>query len=198
MARNKTALSTIFERAGNTKPSIQDATKKDAIAWEREVGSAVVCGDGEDVTDKDASWWMGYIETLTDQSRVLGRAWTSTRLICSSWPFRANWRFTGPFTSPPPDPSSKPGVPAAPILFLSNRLDPVTPLAAARRMSAGHAGSYVFVQDAIGHCALVSAQSTCTWAVVRDYMDTGKPPADDIKCKPECGPWDVGCSISLS
>ncbi|KAJ3493918.1 hypothetical protein NLG97_g4419 [Lecanicillium saksenae] len=108
---------------------------------------AYVCGDGSDVTDKDAPWWMDYFRQQEKQSRVLGRYWPYTRLICSSWPVKANWRFTGPFTSPAADPSNKPGVPLAPILFLSTRLDPVTPVSAARRMAAGHPGAGIVVPE---------------------------------------------------
>lgn len=155
---------------------------------------AYVCGDGSDVTGKDASWWMGYFQQQEQQSRVLGRYWPYTRLICSSWPVKANWRFTGPFTSPAADPSNKPGVPLAPILFLSSRLDPVTPVSAARRMTAGHPGAGIVVQNSVGHCALDSAPSRCTHALVAEYMDTGKVPKGEVTCEVDCGPWDKDCS----
>lgn len=210
MKGDEYALQTIFNCIGS-KPGIQDAcdlsgnsssngtdteppSGGDLDTANIEVEYAILCGDGDDVTTKDTRWWMDYVHKLEKQSRVAGRYWSGTRLMCSSWPFRANWRFTGPFTSPKPDPSRRPGVPAAPILFLSNRLDPVTPLSAARRMSAGHPGSRVVVQDALGHCALLAAQSNCTYSVLSDYMDTGKVPEEGFGCKPNCGPWDAGCT----
>ncbi|KAJ6784692.1 hypothetical protein PWT90_00435 [Aphanocladium album] len=206
MGGDEAALQTIFGGIGS-KPSIQEACKLASNGTEPpppggndidpaniEVEYAILCGDGDDVTEKNASWWMDYAQKLEKQSRVVGRYWSSTRLMCSSWPFRANWRFTGPFTSPKPDASRKPGVPSAPILFLSNRLDPVTPLASARKMSAGHPGSRVVMQDALGHCALLSAQSNCTYAVLADYLDTGKVPEEGFTCNANCGPWDANCT----
>lgn len=160
-----------------------------------EVKDSTVCGDGDDVSDEDLSWWTHYADTLARQSRVLGRNWSSTRLICSSWPARANWRFTGPYTTPLPDASAKPGVPSAPILFLSNRLDPVTPLSGARKMSRSFPGSRIVVQEAMGHVALLSAQSECTWSILSDYLDTGNMPKEGTTCKPKCGPWDANCAI---
>lgn len=206
MSGNETELLTLALLSGGN-PTIQDACPVESSITpnttapefpqldpaEIEKASAILCGDGEDVTGKSVSWWLQYAQKQESISRVFGRYWTSTRLICSSWPFQANWVFRGPFTSPKPDKSLKPGIPAAPILFLSNRLDPVTPLRAARKMSANHPGSRVVVQEAIGHCTLVSAASNCTRAILADYMDSGVVPNTEISCSVSCGPWDSNC-----
>ncbi|OAA62379.1 Peptidase S33 tripeptidyl aminopeptidase-lik [Akanthomyces lecanii RCEF 1005] len=191
----------VLDSEGNVLPDALEALGAEnnvsiaKITWLSNKDSGKAYGSmAVDVTGKDESWWMDYFQEQEKQSRVLGRYWPYTRLICSSWPVKANWRFTGPFTSPPADPSNKLGVPLAPILFLSNQLDPVTPLSSARRMSAGHPGSAIVVQNGIGHCALDSAPSDCTHALATEYMDTGEMPEGEVTCEVNCGPWDKDCS----
>lgn len=157
--------------------------------------NAVVCIDGDNITDKDVSWWRKYVNRQVGSSRVFGAEWATIRLPCSSWRFRPKWQFKGPFTTPEPDPSIKSGHPAAPILFLSNRLDPVTPLRAAQAMAAQHPGARVIIQEAMGHCAVASAPSRCTKRVVADYFESGVIPSNVSTCSVECGPWDSSCPL---
>ncbi|KAL7793142.1 TAP-like domain-containing protein [Trichoderma ceciliae] len=158
-----------------------------------EAQNAVVCSDGDDISHKDVSWWRKYVRRQLDTSDILGATWSTIRLPCSSWRFRASWQFKGPFTTPEPDLSLKSGRPAAPILFLSNRLDPVTPLRAAQAMAAKHPGARVIIQEALGHCAVASAPSKCTKNAVADYFESGIIPSDLSTCSVECSPWDQSC-----
>ncbi|KAK2596741.1 hypothetical protein QQS21_006196 [Conoideocrella luteorostrata] len=155
---------------------------------------AVVCGDGDDITDKDAAWWSKYVQQQQSKSQLLGAYWSRIRFSCSSWPFRPNLSFKGPFGTPKAVARPTAGRPAAPLLFLSNRLDPVTPLRAARAMAAKHPGAGLVIQESIGHCAIGIAPSDCTKRTVADYFETGKVPAGETICKTQCGPWDEGCS----
>lgn len=158
-----------------------------------ETRSAVACGDGEDVADKSLSWWSNYIDQQHQISALFGAVWSTIRVPCSRWPFRANWSFKGPFTTPKADASLVAGRPAAPILFLTNRLDPVTPLRAARAMAKQHPGAQVVVQEAMGHCALGSAPSKCVAKVVAEYFESGTVPDKELSCEADCGPWDDEC-----
>ncbi|KHN99715.1 Peptidase S33 tripeptidyl aminopeptidase-lik [Metarhizium album ARSEF 1941] len=162
--------------------------------------TAVLCVDGEDIRGKKTSWWSRYVQKQIAQSAVFGAFWSTIRFPCSGWRFRPNWDFHGPFTSPEaPRDGGKPrqGQPAAPLMFLTNRLDPVTPLAAARAMARNHPGARVVVQEAMGHCATFSAYSECTRGIVAEYFDTGKVPDREEVCEAECGPWDDGCGRVL-
>lgn len=161
----------------------------------REPQSGVLCGDGDDITGKDLSWWRKYAKKQLKQSSVFGAFWISIRLKCSSWPSHPNWSFKGPFTTPKADPAGVKGKPAAPLLFLTNRLDPVTPLSAARAMAANHPGAAVVVQESMGHCAIVSAASNCTRRILADYFDKGVVPSEETRCETSCGPWDKGCKV---
>ncbi|KAK0708664.1 TAP-like protein-domain-containing protein [Lasiosphaeris hirsuta] len=69
---------------------------------------------------------------------------------------------------------------AFPILFLSNTLDPVTPLVAAVKMSLKFRRAGLVEQKAEGHCT-VSAVSRCTARAVRNYVLRGEvPPAPEV------------------
>ncbi|KAL3961016.1 hypothetical protein ACCO45_006133 [Purpureocillium lilacinum] len=177
-----------------------DPSSPQALTIDRPEGSSsVLCADGDNVTSHDADWWRGYVSKQVKKSKIMGAYWSTIRFSCAAWPFRTNFPFKGPFKSPKPTPAGQPvkGRPAAPILFLSNRLDPVTPLDAARRMAKAHSGSRIVVQDALGHCALATADSPLHQGIVSRYLDTGEVPSDqETKCEDAaCGPWDKGCEL---
>ncbi|GAO19165.1 hypothetical protein UVI_02061460 [Ustilaginoidea virens] len=170
----------------------------------------IVCCDGGDVTGTGAAWWQAYLDRQLRQSSVFGYMWTSIRFPCARWRFKPSWAFRGPFTTPEASSGSgsgsgggaggereERGKPAAPLLFLTNRLDPVTPLSAARAMAGAHPGARVVVQEAIGHCAMLSAYSECTRRLVREYLDSGKVPDGEASCEAECGPWDADCRVEV-
>ena len=160
--------------------------------------TAYTCSDGEDVTDKDINYWFPFCRAtmvLTQFNSI--PYWSEHKVACSSWParLRAKNTFDGPFGSPPAGLSlqGKPidGVPNSPILFLANKLDPYATIKGADKMASLHRGSKVLKQDAIGHCALLSATSDCIKTSVADYLHTGVLPDVD-ECKADCAPWDQG------
>ncbi|UNI16547.1 hypothetical protein JDV02_002973 [Purpureocillium takamizusanense] len=207
--RNATAFAALVA-AASLVPRLRDAcafngsdpSSPQSLAVDRrEAGSSVLCADGDDVTAKDTAWWRRYVAEQVSLSSLMGAYWSTIRFSCSAWRFRSNWSFKGPFTTPEPvtTPDGRPvkGKPAAPILFLSNSLDPVTPLRSARAMAAAHPGARLVIQDALGHCALATADSTCTKRLVAHYLATGKVPSDEeTDCRDTtCGPWDEGCEL---
>ncbi|KAF7554209.1 hypothetical protein G7Z17_g3045 [Cylindrodendrum hubeiense] len=198
MAGNASNLVAIME-GSRIIPRLQDAcpvgnaTAPPSILVEAQ--SAVLCGDGDDISDKDNAWWHKYIDHQVNISKIFGAYWTNLRFTCSSWPFRPNWSFKGPFRTPKPDPNLVAGRPAAPLLFLSNRLDPVTPLRAARAMAANHPDAAVIIQEAMGHCAVGTAPSQCTKKIVADYFETGEVPSEETACEASCGPWADDCNV---
>ncbi|KAI9150137.1 MFS-type transporter dbaD [Paramyrothecium foliicola] len=154
---------------------------------------AILCGDGDDITDREVDWWSEYVARQVSTSRIFGAYWSTIRFGCSGWRFRPNWSYKGPFTTPPA--GSGPGAPSAPVLFLTNRLDPVTPLRNARTMAAHHPGAGVVVQESMGHCALASAPSRCTADLVAEYLEHGTVPDGEVTCAEDCGPWDDECEL---
>lgn len=159
-----------------------------------EASIATRCADGEDVTGRNLTWWRDFVASESRTSKTFGSFWSKIRLPCAGFRFPRHWSFNGPFTTPRYERTSRgrpvKGKPAAPLLFLSSRLDPVTPLRSARRMAAQHPGAAVVVQESMGHCALGSANSECTRGIAREYMDTGKVPSHETVCESDFDPWN--------
>ncbi|KAH8886189.1 hypothetical protein GQ53DRAFT_875839 [Thozetella sp. PMI_491] len=155
-------------------------------------GTPVICADGDDVTHYDVSTWSNYFQELIARSATGAPTWASVRFNCAGWPVRPNWRFTGPFQSPPPSaaPHLKDASPAAPMLLLANRLDPATPKDGAFLTSGGHPKSSVVIQDTVGHGVLINALSSCTLKLVQDYMEFGTVPKNGTLCATGCDPWN--------
>ncbi|KAL7792601.1 TAP-like domain-containing protein [Trichoderma ceciliae] len=158
-----------------------------------EAAMAVLCGDGMDITGRSVDWWQDYVVRQQRKSRLFGSYWSTIRFSCSGWQFRPNWVYRGPFSTPKPSRELYIDRPAAPLLFLSSRLDPVTPLRSARVMADNHPGSAVVVQDTLGHCTWGSGPSRCTWKIVADYFHHGTVPDKETRCEEDCGPWDKDC-----
>lgn len=166
-------------------------------------GHAIKCGDADDDTHHGLPYFRSYLQELKSQSSTLGAYWATIRFSCSGWTIRPKWRFTGPFTTPEPDSSLVKGKPAAPLLFLSSRLDPVTPLRNAVTMAARHPGASWVVQESTGHCAL-AAPSKCTKKIIQDYLENGVVPESGTSCQADCDEWhpceekDAAMSINMA
>jgi hypothetical protein len=157
--------------------------------------TAIACGDGDDATNLSLKDWAKYIRGLFDQSSYVGPTWSEIRFSCSNWKFRPKYRFTGPFETPEADSRLADGKPAAPLLFLSSSLDPVTPLRNAHAMSKRHPGSVVLEQDSAGHCAVASSPSDCTAKVLKAYFANGTLPEPGTVCPGQCKPHEP-CQLS--
>lgn len=152
--------------------------------------SVIVCSDGDSPADLTIPEWTDYFLQLRNQSAI-GTPWSEVRFNCAGWTARPRYRFTGPFSTPAHDPSLAEGKPAAPLLFMSSRVDPVTPLRNAYAMAARHPGSGVLVQESVGHCALGAGVSSCTDGVVRAYFETGTVPEEGTVCAEDCGEFEL-------
>ncbi|KAJ4294681.1 hypothetical protein N0V88_004911 [Collariella sp. IMI 366227] len=120
---------------------------------------------------------MAEYETMAETSQFAD-IWMKLMLQCNGWD-----------VSPPPWHSPEPAILKAkfdwknttqietvnPILFLSNTLDPVTPLRAAVKMALKFKDAGLIEQSGGGHCT-ISAASRCTAKVIREYLATGKVP----------------------
>lgn len=185
-----------------TSPEIEDKCKPADPSFPmaiEEQGLAIRCVDGDDVTNKTVDWWVDYMDDLLEQSDIFGQGMVAGRMACAGWPVRSNWDYNGPFESPEADPEGVEGKPLAPIFFMSSRLDPITPLEAARKMSKEHPGSKVMVLEGEGHCAVMTGPSKCRDNLLKEYMHTGELPDKwETSCEMDCGgPWDE-CEFDLA
>lgn len=94
--------------------------------------------------------------------------WTGNGAKAATWPIDAVEQYDGTFNT----------TPATPILFGSNDLDPVTPLAFARKMAASFKGSALLrVAGGLGH-STISLPSKCASKTIADYFVRGALPLD--------------------
>lgn len=157
--------------------------------WALEAAVGILCGDSyASAGQRNLSWARDVVSRLGEQSPTLGEAWARIPTACANWEIAPPYAFHGPWGSPAPDPRASNSTPAAPLLILSTRIDNATPLANAWKLSRAHKGSSVVVQNGVGHCALSSAQSECTYGVVREYFNTGRVPKNGTICEPSCTP----------
>jgi autophagy-related protein 17 len=156
-----------------------------AFTNQAEANLGIACGDSQalagDRTTLD--WAAATVSRIANQSSSIGEVWATLPLVCAGWRFNPPYAFRGPFGSPAPPAND---TAAAPLLILSSRTDHVTPLVNAYRLSTLHGGSAVVVQESVGHCALMSAVSECTWEFVRKYFRTGVVPRNGTVCEADC------------
>ncbi|KAL9471078.1 hypothetical protein ACSS6W_009019 [Trichoderma asperelloides] len=182
-----------------TPDDIQSDCAAGSQVFSGEAAYAVVCSDAASKQTKhDLAYYSNEVEKFLNQSITFGAKWATIPLQCVGYRLQPNYQFHGPWVTPPADSSLKPGVPAAPLLFLTNKIDPVTPPVNAKAMSAGHPGSAVVIQDSVGHCAIPAGWSDCTNQILRDYFEFGTVPQNGTFCTASCKPWqgnDKGCDL---
>lgn len=178
----------ILEELGfSSLPGVCETPVRPKYTWVDFAQRAVRCGDAQDLSSRDLGYWKDYIDRCERNSPELGQVWAD--LGCAGWHIRPRERFPGPFVSPPANATGIDGHPSAPILFLSSRYDPVTPLSSAHFAAKGYPGSVVAEVDGFGHCTLLASPSACRNKVLGTYMDTGILPEKGTVCKTECFPW---------
>lgn len=182
---------------GEDPPRLQDACGAN-VTVDGDAQTAISCGDARyTYSDKPhghgLSYWKDYLGKLKEESSTVGAYWSSIAVRCSGWRITPKWGFKGPWTTPPADPSLEEDAPAAPILFTSSRLDPVTPLVNAYAMSNHHPGSSVLSTNGVGHCAMGNGWSECFNAAIRAYLDDGIVPKNGTVCADTtCKPFSEG------
>ncbi|KIW12401.1 hypothetical protein PV08_09678 [Exophiala spinifera] len=173
-----------------------------SLLWGPDVNVLIKCVDAygnNNFTSLDE--YKAYVEILTNQSKSFGTAWPNNAapILCDSLDLNIprGGSFPGLSTIPPsfvatsdqvvfrkgPLPPSSNHT-TIPLLFLSNSLDPVSPIRGAHKMSSGFAGSAVLIQgDGLGHTVWANGGSTCLWDHVRDYLESGKVPPANTTCQ---------------
>lgn len=139
---------------------------------------AILCSDAKFLTTVSSEEFKDVWDGLVKDSRTIGDYWAGLRLGCAGWTPEAKWRLNGPYT----------GNTSHPLLFVSTKLDPVTPLKSAQRMSQKFPESVVLQQNSEGHTT-GSSPSLCVAKVIREYFQTGSLPAPDTVCSTDLKPF---------
>ena len=150
------------------------------------VSSSVECGDMRPAPPDFSP--ADLLQILNETARLspnFGSMFAEYALGCALWPerLRPAWRFEGPFGT------SKDNNTDAPVLFVNNQLDPVTPLGNAYKMAEKYHGAVVLEQASVGHGAIL-VPSKCRVEVIRRYMDEGKMPEAGTVCPGDCVPFE--------
>ncbi|KAB8235875.1 alpha/beta hydrolase [Aspergillus alliaceus] len=136
-----------------------------------EIHTGVTCSDkARQGSMKDV---LPYIKKRASLSKIAGDG-SSTDTRCAQWNKKmyAKERYTGDFNVKT----------AHPLLVLSNTYDPVTPLSAAKNLTATFEESVLLEQNGYGHTTL-SMPSLCKAKAVRAYFKNGTLPADGTICQ---------------
>ncbi|EKM52549.1 uncharacterized protein PHACADRAFT_126443 [Phanerochaete carnosa HHB-10118-sp] len=140
-----------------------------------DVSSAIECGDILGSSSRTFQQAREDYQILLDLSPLFAPTWYPLGSgLCTGWPLRGKDVFNGSFTTNTSNP----------LLFISNTLDPVTPITSGRNMSSGFAGSVLLQQNSTGHTSL-SGFSTCTAIVIKEYFNNGTLPAPGTICQPD-------------
>ncbi|KAI1135702.1 alpha/beta-hydrolase [Hypoxylon sp. FL0543] len=155
--------------------------------WPDDAQKVIGCSDKRYKLDDDIESLQKRFEEMASYSSFAD-VWMGVgfNLGCNGWDIEAKdppmrWD-DHPIHKPEPIETS------FPVLFLSNHLDPVTPLHAALKMTRKFTGASIIEQKAEGHCT-VSCVSLCTIGHIRAYLDKGVvPPAPKYDSEDE-GEW---------
>ncbi|ATZ58189.1 hypothetical protein BCIN_16g00410 [Botrytis cinerea B05.10] len=138
------------------------------------------CGEIPSVYGKTYEELKPHIDTIEEESFLTGEIWATTLVLCSGWPITATWRFTGPFG----------GDTKNPILFISNTLDPATPIGNSQKLAPRFKDAQILTIEAIGHTSM-AANNSCANEKIYHYFQTGNLPGHDSRCVVEVGPFGV-------
>lgn len=156
--------------------------------WQRDAQSGIACGDALPQTNLTIATFNDYVTELKSQDPRIGPIWSHIRGNCVGWHYRPKYSFSGPWTTPKHDPSGVPGKPLAPLLFVSSKYDPVTPLRNAREMVKYHPGSGLLIQDNVGH-GTGGTPGKCRDEAIKRFFAQGEVPDGELFCKADCVPF---------
>ncbi|KAF9263844.1 hypothetical protein L218DRAFT_999311 [Marasmius fiardii PR-910] len=133
---------------------------------------AIVCNDGEAVPPGLEEAERHYNYAITNFGSWAS-IFASFRIICGGWPTSIpKNQFRGPVTAPNT---------SFPLLIIGNTADPITPIEAARNVTAKFPGSVLLTRDSPGHTSIYTP-SICTSNHVRAYFVDGILPPEGTVC----------------
>ena len=151
-------------------------------------GQAVICTDAsESLQNMTKDDWKQRVAILKNTTETFFGYGSSITLPCGTFSQRPKWRFAGPWGA------SEDRL-ANPILFVSQTLDPITPLRSAEGAAASFAGSGLVEAQGVGHCSF-GWPNVCAMERIRAYFRTGEVDKDRVYCPGAVGPFETEGSV---
>jgi hypothetical protein len=172
------AIELAIEGDGSILKDLTADLHSNAVRLAFEQNTALTCADAP--SRQTAAEWPAVVHRLTEVSRIGGVpfGWV-TGAPCASWPTRSAVRYSGPWDA----------VTRTPILLVSLRYEPNTPLVSARIAERRLGNAVLLVEDGPGHL-VASNPSACVDAAVGDYLVHLRTPRRGTVCAPDHVPFD--------
>jgi pimeloyl-ACP methyl ester carboxylesterase len=172
------AIALAIEGDGSILKDIAGALRSDSVRLGFEQNTALTCADAP--SRQTAAQWPGVVRRLERVSRIGGIpfGWV-TGAPCASWPARSAVRYTGPWDA----------VTRTPILLISLREEPNTPLRSARIAERRLGNAVLLVEDGPGHL-VAKNPSACVDAALGRYLVQLRAPRPGTVCAPDHEPFD--------
>lgn len=84
-----------------------------------------------------------------------------------------------------------------PILYISNTVDPATPIDNSIKWSPKYIGSQILTIEAVGHTSM-AARNSCANAKIGKFFQTGELPGAGTVCKVEAGAFGVTTDVAAA
>ncbi|TFK97548.1 Alpha/Beta hydrolase protein [Pterulicium gracile] len=135
------------------------------------LGPMIRCLDALPVTDsaEELTEWTEGVRAVT---KYFPGAVEGAKMFCAGWQTNPEGSFRGPIE----------GETSHPMLLIGNQYDVVSPLSAAKNVSASFPGSVVLTLNVTGHTTL-SRASECVNRHLREYLVNGNLPNADTVCQ---------------
>ncbi|KAI4156613.1 MAG: hypothetical protein LQ340_000116, partial [Diploschistes diacapsis] len=168
-------------------PNSTDATDPsahDAVA----AGASVICLDAPaSLAHATKASWRARIARLRSQSATFFGYGATIPMPCTGYRVRPRWRYAAPVGAAPPRLAN-------PILFVSQTLDPITPLGSAEDAAGLFEGSGLVEAQGVGHCSF-GWPNVCAASEVRRYFRTGEVSRERVVCPPAVGPFETEAAV---
>jgi pimeloyl-ACP methyl ester carboxylesterase len=143
-----------------------------------EPGQAILCADSP--ARQSPRQWPAVVRGMARISAVgaIPSGW-GMGAACTTWPERAEDRYTGPWTA----------TTRTPVLLVNNRYDPNSPLDGARRVERLLGNAVLLVHDGYGHLS-PRDPSTCVTRAMGRYLTDLAVPRRGTRCPSDRVPFD--------
>ncbi|KAN0089862.1 TAP-like domain containing protein [Hyaloscypha variabilis] len=131
--------------------------------------------------------WADAIQVMENESWLSGESQIVNQMFCAGWNITTAEHYGGPFG----------GNTKNPILFVSNTVDPITPIMNGQKGTRIFKGAQLLTNEAVGHTTLPT-QNACALAKIGAFLINGTLPGTDNYCPLEAGPWGVLANGTLS